>query len=37
MAIHTEVDRLLQVGFVRESTYLEWIANIVLVKKSNRN
>ena len=28
IAIHAEVDKLLQVGFVRPSTYPEWIVNL---------
>ncbi|XP_022852887.1 uncharacterized protein LOC111374448 [Olea europaea var. sylvestris] len=30
-----EVDKLLQASFIREVQYLEWLANIVLVRKSN--
>ena len=30
-----EVDKLLTVGFIREVYYLEWLANVVMVKKSN--
>jgi hypothetical protein len=29
------VKRLLSVGVIREVTYLEWLANIVMVKKAN--
>ena len=29
-----EVKKLLTAGFIQEVTYLEWLANIVLVKKS---
>jgi hypothetical protein len=34
-AIHEEVEKLLQVGFIREVDYPEWLANVVLVKKSS--
>ena len=34
-AINAEVKKLLEAGFIREVTYPEWLANIVLVKKSN--
>ena len=34
-AINTEVKKLLAVGFIREVTYMEWLANVVMVKKSN--
>ncbi|KAF5449295.1 hypothetical protein F2P56_029759 [Juglans regia] len=34
-AITEEVDRLLAVGFIKESHYPEWQSNVVLVKKSN--
>ena len=33
-AINEEVDKLLQVGAIREVEYLEWLANVVLVKKA---
>jgi hypothetical protein len=33
--IHEEVEKLLQVGFIREVDYPEWLANVVLVKKSS--
>jgi hypothetical protein len=29
------VQRLLDVGFIREVTYPEWLANLVMVKKKN--
>ena len=35
MVINVEVDKLLKAGFIRESQYPEWIANVVLVKKAN--
>src|SRR3954467_12381994 len=35
MAAEEEVEKLLQAGFIQEITYLEWLANVVLVKKSN--
>ena len=31
--IHTEVDKLLEVGFIREIKYPEWLANVVVVPK----
>ena len=34
-AINEEVDKLLQAGEIREVEYLEWLANVVLVKKAN--
>jgi hypothetical protein len=34
-AIAKEVEKLLKVGFIREVDYPEWLANVVLVKKSN--
>ena len=34
-ALCEEVDRLLQDNFIRETHYLEWLANPVLVKKKN--
>ncbi|GKV17095.1 hypothetical protein SLEP1_g27640 [Rubroshorea leprosula] len=34
-AIRGEVHKLLQAGFVRRVDYCEWVANLVLVKKSN--
>jgi hypothetical protein len=30
-----EVKRLLSAGVIREVTYLEWLANTVIVKKAN--
>ena len=35
LQIETEIDELIEVGFIREVKYLTWIANIVLVKKKN--
>jgi len=35
-AFAEEVKKLLQVGFIKEVDYLEWLANVVLAKKSNR-
>jgi len=32
-AVAEEVHKLLQAGFIREVDYLEWLANVVLVKK----
>ncbi|KAL5572615.1 hypothetical protein UlMin_022212 [Ulmus minor] len=37
MAINTEVDKLLKAKFIEEANYLDWIANVVLVKKANGN
>jgi hypothetical protein len=34
-AIHEEVEKLLQAGFIRDVDYPEWLANVVLVKKSS--
>ena len=34
-AIAEEVRKLLEVGFIREVYYLDWLANIVMVKKAN--
>ena len=34
MAINVEVKKLLVAGFIWEMTYPEWLANVVLVKKS---
>ena len=34
-AINEEVGKLLQGGAIREVEYLEWLANVVLVKKAN--
>ena len=34
-AINEEVGNLLQAGAIREVEYLEWLANVVLVKKAN--
>ena len=33
--INAEVKKLLAAGFIREVTYPKWLANVVLVKKSN--
>jgi hypothetical protein len=30
-----EVQRLLDAGFIRSVTYLEWLSNVVMVKKKN--
>ena len=35
MIINAEVDKFPRAEFIRESQYLEWIANVVLVKKAN--
>ena len=34
-AVAEEVTKLLTAGFIREVYYLEWLANVVLVKKAN--
>ena len=34
-AIREEVDKLLKAKLIREAHYLEWLANLVMVKKSN--
>ena len=34
-AVQEEIDKLLKAGFIRESRYPEWIANVVMVTKSN--
>ena len=34
-AINEEVSKLLQAGAIREVEYLEWLANVVLIKKAN--
>jgi hypothetical protein len=35
-AAKAEVHRLLDVGFIREVTYPEWLANVVIVKKEKQ-
>ena len=35
-AVTDEVTKLLTAGFILEVYYLEWLANVVLVKKANR-
>jgi hypothetical protein len=34
-AAKAKVQRLLDAGFIREVTYLEWLANVIMVKKKN--
>ena len=34
-AIEAEVQKLLEVGFIREEKYPTWLANVVLVRKAN--
>ena len=34
-AIQSEIDKLLKAGFIREVNQLEWLANPVMVRKSN--
>ena len=35
-ALQDEVDRLLKIGFIKESYYPNWVANPVLVVKPNK-
>ena len=35
MAVMDEVTKLLATGFTREVHYLEWLANVVIMKKAN--
>jgi len=37
VAAAVEVKKLLEVGFIRECQYPEWVSNIILVKKLDRN
>jgi hypothetical protein len=32
-----EVQRLLDAGFIREVSYPQWLANVVMVRKKNKN
>lgn len=34
-AIKSELDKLLKAGFIREVNQLEWLANPIMVRKSN--
>jgi hypothetical protein len=34
-ATKAEVQRLLDVGFIREILYLSWLVNVIMVKKKN--
>ena len=34
-AITVKVNKLLSTGFIREVYYLDWLANVILVKKVN--
>ena len=34
-AVAEEVRKLLEAGFIREVYYLDWLANVVMVKKNN--
>ena len=34
-AIAEEAGKLLEAGFIREVYYLDWLANVVMVKKAN--
>jgi len=31
-----EVEKLLAIGFIQEIYYPKWLANVIMVKKSNR-
>ena len=33
--IDEEVDKLLATSFIRETTYPDWLANVVMVRKAN--
>lgn len=33
--INVEVEKLLRAGFIRETSYSEWISDVVLVNKAN--
>ena len=33
--IEAEVKKLLEANFIEEIEYLEWLANVVVIKKSN--
>jgi hypothetical protein len=35
-AVAEEVDKVLQMGFIKEVQYLDWLANVVLVKKASK-
>ena len=35
MAIKAEIEKLLTVNFIKEFDYPKWVANVVLVRKSN--
>ena len=35
-AVAEEVRKLLEAGFIREVYYLDWLANVVMVRKNNR-
>lgn len=34
--IQTKVDKLLEAGFIQGVTYLDWLANVVVVPKKKR-
>ena len=36
VALKEEVNKLLEAGFIREVLFPNWLANVVMVKKSNR-
>lgn len=33
--INVEIDKLLRAGFIRETSYPEWISDVVLINKAN--
>ena len=37
LAAKAEVDKLLSTGFIRETRYTTWLANVVMVTKPNDN
>ena len=37
MEINTEANKLLKAIFIKEDDYPDWITNVFLVKKANRN
>ena len=34
-AVTKKVEKLLEAGFIKEVFYLDWLANVIMVKKSN--
>jgi hypothetical protein len=35
MIIEAQVNQLLDAGFIREIQYLDWLSNVVMVRKAN--